>query len=63
MPPMAHRLPATIVSQRSRSSASCAPFCETGAATNRSTTSTPRVEPMRHGVHLPHDSSAQNSIA
>ena len=26
-------------------------------------TSTPRVEPMRHGVHLPHDSLAQNSIA
>ena len=28
-----------------------------------SMTSTPRVEPMRHGVHLPHDSMAQNSIA
>ena len=26
-------------------------------------TSTPRTEPMRHGVHLPHDSSAQNSMA
>ena len=26
-------------------------------------TSTPRVDPMRHGVHLPHDSLAQNSIA
>ena len=26
-------------------------------------TSTPRVDPTRHGVHLPHDSSAQNSIA
>ena len=25
--------------------------------------STPRVEPMRHGVHLPQDSMAQNSIA
>ena len=29
----------------------------------RSITSTPRVEPMRHGVHLPQDSIAQNSIA
>ena len=29
----------------------------------RSITSTPRVEPMRHGVHLPQDSMAQNSIA
>ncbi len=26
-------------------------------------TSTPRVEPTRQGVHLPHDSLAQNSIA
>ena len=26
-------------------------------------TSTPRTDPMRHGVHLPHDSLAQNSIA
>src|SRR5712671_231865 len=25
--------------------------------------STPRVEPIRHGVHLPQDSMAQNSIA
>ncbi len=25
--------------------------------------STPRVEPIRHGVHLPQDSTAQNSIA
>ena len=29
---------------------------ETGAATSRSITSTPRVEPMRQGVHLPQDS-------
>ena len=29
----------------------------------RSITSTPRTEPTRHGVHLPHDSSAQNSMA
>ena len=28
-----------------------------------SITSTPRVEPIRHGVHLPQDSIAQNSIA
>jgi hypothetical protein len=25
--------------------------------------SRPRTAPTRHGVHLPHDSSAQNSIA
>ena len=29
----------------------------------RSITSTPRTEPMRHGVHLPQDSIAQNSMA
>ena len=29
----------------------------------RSTSSTPRVEPMRQGVHLPQDSTAQNSSA
>jgi hypothetical protein len=29
----------------------------------RSMTSTPRVEPMRQGVHLPQDSMAQNFIA
>ncbi len=29
----------------------------------RSMVSTPRVEPIRHGVHLPQDSIAQNSIA
>ena len=29
----------------------------------RSTVSTPRVEPMRHGVHLPQLSLAQNSNA
>ena len=28
-----------------------------------STVSAPRVEPIRHGVHLPQDSCAQNSIA
>ena len=26
-------------------------------------TSTPRTDPIRHGVHLPQDSLAQNSIA
>ena len=29
----------------------------------RSMSSTPRVEPIRQGVHLPHDSAAQNSRA
>ena len=33
------------------------------AATIRSMTSTPRTEPTRHGVHLPQDSAAQNSMA
>ena len=28
-----------------------------------SITSTPRTEPMRQGVHLPHDSMLQNSSA
>ena len=28
-----------------------------------SITSMPRTEPMRHGVHLPQDSAAQNSMA
>ena len=32
-------------------------------ATILSITSTPRVEPMRQGVHLPQDSMAQNSMA
>ena len=34
-----------------------------GREITRSITSTPRVEPMRQGVHFPHDSMAQNSIA
>ncbi len=29
----------------------------------RSMVSTPRVDPTRQGVHLPHDSTEQNSIA
>src|SRR3546814_6505680 len=33
------------------------------AATIRSMISTPRVDPIRHGVHLPQLSTAQNSMA
>ncbi len=50
-----------MVSQRSRAEshlARCGPFC----ARIRSITSTPRVAPIRHGVHLPQDSTAQNSM-
>ena len=49
-----------IVSHRSRSSVT---FFSRAAPAMRSITSTPRVLPIRHGVHLPHDSIAQNSIA
>jgi len=60
-PPKAHRDPNFIVWQRSfRISTFASRSCP---AMMRSTVSTPRVEPMRQGVHLPHDSSAQNSIA
>ncbi|MNC99916.1 hypothetical protein D3C83_183630 [compost metagenome] len=67
MPPSAHSEPASIVSHRSLSSAMLAAASAVSpvarAAMTRSITSTPRVEPMRHGVHLPHDSIAQNSMA
>ena len=51
-----HRI-AEIFAARSRFSARRSP------AMIRSMISTPRVEPIRHGVHLPQDSTAQNSIA
>ena len=65
MPPIAHRLPCSIVSHRSRSSTTCSPLrgWAGGKVMMRSITSTPRVEPMRQGVHLPQLSIAQNSIA
>ena len=59
--PMAQSDAWVIVSQRSRSSDTCASRSLPRAI--RSMTSTPRVEPIRQGVHLPHDSIAQNSIA
>ena len=50
-----------MVSQRSSSSTR---FRLTSCpAMIRSIVSTPRVEPIRHGVHLPHDSMEQNSMA
>ncbi|MNR68643.1 hypothetical protein D3C85_1933210 [compost metagenome] len=61
MPPIAQSEPLSMVSQRSRASATCFTGCS--PAMIRSMTSTPRVEPMRHGVHLPQDSIAQNSMA
>ena len=61
IPPRAQSEPASIVSQRSRSSTTFA--SRFSLATIRSTTSTARVEPIRQGVHLPHDSMAQNSSA
>src|SRR5207302_7559606 len=60
-PPIAHSEPWVMVSHRSRNSSRFA-FGFSPART-RSITSTPRVEPIRHGVHFPHDSIAQNSIA
>jgi hypothetical protein len=65
MPPIAQRLPETIVSHRLRSRMTCCCFwlLPRSAATMLSMTSTPRVEPMRQGVHLPQDSIVQNSIA
>ena len=50
-PPSAHSDPSVSVSQRSRSSAIFSG--RSRPAMILSTVSTPRVEPMRHGVHLP----------
>ena len=50
------------VAQVAEQRAACA-VTSRGPAMIRSITSTPRIEPMRQGVHLPQDSMAQNSIA
>src|SRR5258706_3171375 len=60
-PPSPHRDPWSIVSQSSSSSA--IPASRLFPCRIPARISTPRVDPMRHGVHLPHDSSAQNSMA
>ena len=60
-PPIAHSDPLVMVSHRSSSSTRLA--ATSCPAMIRSIVSTPRVEPTRHGVHLPHDSIEQNSIA
>ena len=60
-PPSAQSEPSSMVSQRSSSSVRFA--ARSLSAMIRSITSTPRVEPMRQGVHLPQDSMAQNSMA
>ena len=62
MPPRPHSEPCSIVSHSSLEQRQV-PLALARPALIRSITSTPRVEPMRHGVHLPHDSCAQNSIA
>src|SRR3954447_11015928 len=61
IPPRAHNEPTTIVSHNSFSSTRLA--VSFTPLRILSITSTPRTAPMRHGVHLPHDSTAQNSIA
>ena len=60
-PPIAHSEPSVMTSHRSTSTSRLA--SRSMPAMILSISSTPRVEPMRHGVHLPHDSIAQNSIA
>ncbi len=60
-PPSAQSEASVISVQRSSSTARFA--ARSCPATMRSITSTPRVEPMRQGVHLPQLSMAQNSIA
>ena len=54
-PPSAHSEPSVIVSHRSSSSTQVR-VARPCPAMMRSITSTPRVEPMRQGVHLPQDS-------
>src|SRR5690606_30272776 len=58
MPPRAHSEPPSMVSHRSRSSATCCMRPGPPVAI-LSMVSTPRTEPMRQGVHLPQDSMAQ----
>ena len=53
--------PSTIVSQSSSSKSRFASLCS--PCLILSMTSTPRTEPILQGVHLPHDSTAQNSMA
>ena len=60
-PPRAQSEPSVITSQRSRNSWTF--FWRSRPAMILSTVSTPRVDPIRHGVHLPQLSLAQNSIA
>ena len=58
---MAQSEPSTMVWQRSSSRMRF--LSRSMPAMMRSITSTPRIAPMRQGVHLPQDSMAQNSIA
>src|SRR5690606_33995982 len=62
MPPSAHSDPPSMVSHRSRSRCTCC-SCWAPRAAILSSVSTPRTAPMRQGVHLPQDSTAQNSMA
>src|SRR5690606_5119232 len=60
-PPMAQSDPSVISSHRSSSSTRF--FSRSWPGRMRSIVSTPRTAPTRHGVHLPHDSSAQKENA
>ena len=60
-PPIAHSDASAITSHRSISTVMFS--SRRSPAMILSISSTPRVLPMRHGVHLPQDSMAQNSIA
>ena len=60
-PPMAHSEALVISAQRSSTSASCR--SASSPASTLSMSSTPRVAPIRQGVHLPQLSLAQNAKA
>src|SRR5210317_846106 len=62
-PPIAHREADSIVSHKSFSTICClARSCSESASTILSITSIPLTEPIRQGVHLPQDSTEQNSM-
>src|SRR3569833_1329853 len=61
IPPSPHRAPTSMVSHKCSNSARFRSLSMPDMIL--SITSTPRVEPMRQGVHFPQDSTAQNSMA
>src|SRR6478736_8724640 len=60
-PPSAHSEPNFMVLHKSSSTVMF--LARSSSAMILSTSSTPRADPMRQGVHLPQDSIAQNSMA